>query len=197
MGKSETGDLKKAEKKAMKRAKKEAKKEAKRIKKEEKRREKEQRRQNKESESQSNESRERSQVVPISKHFPNSDASVKDSVFYKKRIHVSLSLMPADLKNIRAALEESVRAMILKYTPKIGVLMTFEKIHVISNQGHGIMLNELPNVHYKIAFDGLVFNPHVGCKVSNGKIESAKSRIKGCDSVFVLFIIICHSCKGQ
>lgn len=164
MGKTESGDLKKAEKKARKRAKKEAKKEAKRIKKEQKRREKDERRRIQNDDNQSD-------SAPAVQIPRLSFGPLKDSVFYKKRIETSLSLMPVHMRDIKAALEDSVRSMILKYTDKVGVLMTFEKMHVISNSGHGSILNELPYIHYRIAFDGLVFSPHVGCKVSHAKMS--------------------------
>jgi FMN phosphatase YigB (HAD superfamily) len=167
MGKADSSDPKKAEKKAAKKAKKEAKKErkeAKRLRKEQKRREKEDR-----SRSQ-NQEEEGSPIVQSPKD-PVSVVAAKESIFFLKRIEVSLSLLPAAMRNIPAALEDSIRAMILKYTEKVGVLMTFKNIKVISNNGHGIILNELPFLHYRVAFDGLVFSPSVGCTVSVLKRE--------------------------
>ena len=162
MGKADpTSDAKKAEKKAKKRAKKEAKeakKEAKRLKKEQKRRDREAQIQPAESES----------VTPSPKaaaSHAKSDQLLEDAVFCTKRIEVSISLLPVAMGNIKAALEDSIRAMILKYTDKVGVLLTFHNVKIISNSGHGIILNELPHLHYKVGFDGLVFTPRVGCKV--------------------------------
>lgn len=162
MGKADAADTKREEKKAKKRAKKEAKKEVKRLKKEQKRREKESRPSQRKQDEVS--SPTGTGMVNLLKE---SVGATKDSVFYKKRIEVSLSLLPAAMRNIRAALEDSVRSMILKHTDKVGVLMTFENIKVISNSGHGRILNELPFLHFKVAFDGLVFCPDVGCQVRN------------------------------
>lgn len=158
MGKAEATDAKKAEKKAKKRAKKEAKKEAKRLKKEQKRREKEGRGKQDESPLTQQTTKKALQTAP--------DGTSNGGVFYKKRIEVSLSLLPSAMGNIMAALEDSIRAMILKYMDNVGVLLTFENVKIIGNSGHGVILNELPHIHYKVAFDGLVFCPEVGCKVS-------------------------------
>ena len=90
---------------------------------------------------------------------------VKNSVYHKKRIEVAVSVLPAAMGNIRAALEDAVRLMLLKYTDQVGILLTFENIQVIGNGGHGMVLDEIPYLHYKIAFDGLVFSPQVGSQV--------------------------------
>lgn len=192
MGKAETLDPKKAEKKARKRAKKEAKKEdKKRIKKEKKRLEKEARklqakkakvekdnassassssssssspRTTTKSASGSPQKKRRTLDNPSSQHYPPKE-DAKNSVYHKKRIEVAVSVLPAAMGNIRAALEDAVRLMLLKYTDQVGILLTFENIQVIGNGGHGMVLDEIPYLHYKIAFDGLVFAPKVGSQV--------------------------------
>jgi ATPase subunit of ABC transporter with duplicated ATPase domains len=158
MGKADANDSKKADKKAKKadkKAKKEAKKEAKRIRKEKKRREEEARRESKQEQPEST----------LSLHDASAE-SLRSSVFYSKRIEVSLSLLPVSMGNIMAALENSIRSMILKYTDKVGILLTFQNIKIISNNGHGRILNDLPHIHYRVSFDGLVFSPTVNSKVS-------------------------------
>jgi len=183
MGKSDaTTDHKKAEKKAKKRAKKESKKEAKTKKEEAKRLKKEQKRREKEARTESQKKPQKPKPVAIPDDSPADQKLPKDalqnSVFFKKRIEVSLSLLPAAMKNIMMALQDSIRSMILKYTAKVGgVLLTFENIKIISNNGHGRILNELPYLHYQVAFDALVFCPEVGCKLQGAVTESFPSHL--------------------
>lgn len=183
MGKSDaTTDNKKAEKKANKRAKKEAKKEAKAKKEEAKRLKREQKQREKEArnESQNKPKKPKPATIPddsfADQKVPKD--SLKNNVFFKKRIEVSLSLLPAAMKNIMTALEDSIRSMILKYTAKVGgVLLAFENVKIISNNGHGRILNELPYLHYQVGFDALVFCPEVGCKLQGAVTESFPSHL--------------------
>ena len=78
---------------------------------------------------------------------------------------MAVSVLPAAMGNIAVALEDAVRLMLLKYTDQVGILLTFENIQVIGNGGYGMVLDEIPYLHYKIAFDGLVFCPRVGSQV--------------------------------
>ena len=104
-----------------------------------------------------------SSTQPLSKK--NEEEDVKNSVYFRKRIQVAVSVLPAAMGNIAVALEDAVRLMLLKYTDQVGILLTFENIQVIGNGGHGMVLDEIPYLHYKIAFDGLVFCPRVGSQV--------------------------------
>ena len=155
MGKTEEKDLKKAEKKARKRAKKEAKKEAKeakRAKKELERRMKELNRQEKHARKKRKES--------------DSSENVTISSFYKKEIDVTISVLPSAMGNALAAIDDSIRLMLLKYTEDVGVMLSFHNIRIISNSGNGMILFELPHIHYHVRFDALVFCPKVGSKVN-------------------------------
>ena len=187
MGKAETSttDPKKEEKKAKKRAKKDAKKEEKRLKKEKKRLEKEARKAaSQEDDTQpasasstpSNGRQQTHKRVAPRRTIPESkEEELQNSVYFQKRIEVAVSVLPAAMGNIQAALEDAVRLMLLKYTENVGILLTFENLEVIGNGGHGMVLDEIPYLHYKVGFDGLVFCPKVGSKVRKG---TARFRIQ-------------------
>lgn len=191
MGKLETVDPKKAEKKARKRAKKDAK-EQKRLKKENKRLEKEAKKKSTSAAAESesdieNEAAIATPSAPVRKRIaPLSAAAsskkqkedLKNSVYYKKRIQVAVSVLPAAMGNIHAALEDAVRLMLLKYTDNVGILLTFENLKAIGNNGgYGMILDEIPNIHFQVGFDGLVFCPKVGSKLTGKVTESFPSHL--------------------
>jgi hypothetical protein len=170
MGKSEAGDAKKAEKKAKKRAKKEEKKrlkEAKRAAKEAKKLKKEKKRKEKKPKREENIGNGTSAEVGISAYLarlPQSEHLDK-KVFQRKKMELTVSVLPAALANITESLEDSVRQMLMKYQKNVGVLLEFENLRRKGNSGHGKILGELPYLHYEVSFDGLVFSPEIGSKV--------------------------------
>ena len=165
MGKNDSDDPKRAAKKASKRAEKDARKQERRIKKEQKRREREARK----SAAVGNAQVPSRTASLFSSTTPSvlklSKEDLKKSVFFKKEMEVSLSLLPAAIGNVHAALEASIRSMLLKYIKDVGMLLTFSNLKVLSNNGHGMILDELPYLNYKVGFEGLVFCPKVGCTV--------------------------------
>ena len=168
MGKKDVNDPKNAEKIARKREK-EARKHERRLRKElkeEKRRQREAQKQAIGQNEQEISSSHPSKVVSVSAPFWKESAEdLANTVFFNKEIEVSLSLLPAAMGNIQAALEDSIRSMLLKYIKGVGMLLTFQNLKVLSNNGHGMILDELPYLNYKVGFEGLAFCPKVGSKV--------------------------------
>ncbi|CAB9510102.1 Pfam:RNA_pol_Rpb7_N [Seminavis robusta] len=199
----EDKEAKKEAKRAAKKAKKEEKKERKRAEKEARKRERETKKQEKRA---SREEEDRSQedtdedsltkqlveegyqtpprkVARKIRHVPLVDASSQtaeagqDGPFYKKWIEVSASVMPADMGDIKTALEDNVRNMILQYIPNLGIMLTFHNLKVIANDGAGMILDELPFITYKVGFDSCVFDPKIGNKLQGTISNSFQSHL--------------------
>ena len=90
---------------------------------------------------------------------------------------MTISLLPAALANVQVHAEDSLRLYLLKYSDGIGgILLAFENLKIISenkNAVSGIILNELPYIHYRVSTDALVFNPIPGSKLSGTVTESS------------------------
>jgi len=98
-------------------------------------------------------------------------------VFFKKRLEMSISILPARLRDVDAAVEDSLRGFLLKYSDEIdGILLAFENVKLLGD-GKGFILNELPYVHYSVAFDALVFNPTVGSTLTGVVAEPFHSHL--------------------
>lgn len=183
MSKAESKDESKARKRAKKEAKK-AKKEAKRHKKEKKlKKEKKQNEKkskhdkNEENGSHSddnNEQRVSPHGIKATLEKLPQDHNLDKDVFRKQKMEISVSVLPVALGNIMHSLEESVRQMILKYKTNVGMLLAFENLRRLENDGHGRILGELPHLHYQVGFDALVFIPRVGCKVRKFKMDNGE-----------------------
>lgn len=98
--------------------------------------------------------------------------------FFKRRVRLSLSLLPSSLHNSMASIENCFRRMLLKYDDGLkGMLLAYDDIKVEDNNtnsgknggsdtaGHGWILNELPYIHYSVSCTALVFAPSVGCEL--------------------------------
>jgi hypothetical protein len=147
--KAERKKRKKTEKAARKAKKKEAKREAKKIKKEKRH--------------QGSDEPQGSIGAYLAK-LSQSDG-LDRSVFQRRKMEILVSVLPAALSDITQSLEDSVRQMLMKYRSNTGVLLEFENLKRIGNNGHGKILGELPHLHYKVGFDALVFSPKNGSKV--------------------------------
>jgi len=93
------------------------------------------------------------------------------SVFLRKKLHLTVSLLPAALKNVQMSVEDSLRSLILKFSDGIGgILMAFENVQILSDNKTGgivgMILNELPHIHYQVLVDALVFVPTPGCTLT-------------------------------
>ena len=100
-------------------------------------------------------------------------------VFFRKRVKLSISLLPWSLKDCKQSVENSIRKMMLKYSHGIGgILMSYDDVkledHESKNgsQGKGWVLNELPHVHYDVSCNVLVFFPSIGCEVRQNRSET-------------------------
>lgn len=95
--------------------------------------------------------------------------------FTRKHVELSISLLPSALSDVQAHLEDSVRSMLLKYSDTFeGILLSFDSLKVLQK---GRILNELPNLHYRVALDGLVFTPAPQQTLSGCITESFHSHI--------------------
>lgn len=94
---------------------------------------------------------------------------VSKPIFLKKKIDIEVSLLPGSLRNAKAAVEDSIGQLLMKYSDGLGgILMSYENVRLNSDKGdrgQGWIFNELPWIHYTSSCDALVFRPYVGCKV--------------------------------
>jgi hypothetical protein len=105
-------------------------------------------------------------------------------VFTKKEIEFVVSLLPSTLKNTEKSVEDSIRHLLLKYSDGIGgILLAFDKVKIKTDKhsrGRGMILNELPYIHYNVSCDALVFCPTLGCKVSLAGSAAINLVRRGC-----------------
>jgi DNA-directed RNA polymerase subunit E'/Rpb7 len=122
---------------------------------------------------------EQQQTIPNASKTLGSSAQSheKSDAFSRKKLELTVALLPSALANVLAHAEEALRLYLLKYSDGIGgILLGFENLKVLSenkNAVSGIILNELPHIHYRISTDALVFNPKPGSKMSGTVTESS------------------------
>lgn len=93
------------------------------------------------------------------------------SCLHRKRIRLVISLLPAALSDIERAVHISIRQLLLKYSDSLGgVLLAYENLHLeketLSTEAIcGIILNELPHIHFRVTTTMLIFSPVPGKKV--------------------------------
>jgi hypothetical protein len=96
-------------------------------------------------------------------------SSEKSDVFVRKKLEMTISLLPYSLSNVLMHAEDALRLYLLKYSDGIGgILLAFENLQILSDTKgsmSGIILDELPHIHYKISTDALVFSPSPGGKM--------------------------------
>jgi hypothetical protein len=101
----------------------------------------------------------------------------KSDAFFRKNLELTISLLPAALTNVLLHAEDALRLYLLKYSDGIGgILLAFENLKILSENKKavsGIILNELPHIHYRVSTDALVFNPTPGSKLSGTVTESS------------------------
>jgi DNA-directed RNA polymerase subunit E'/Rpb7 len=99
----------------------------------------------------------------------------KTNVFIRRRVELTLALLPGALGNLDKSINDSLRLFLLKYSDGLeGVVLSFENVKILAD---GVILNDLPNVHYDVAADVLVFCPTVGCKLQGVVTESFHSHL--------------------
>lgn len=98
---------------------------------------------------------------------PLNNTNHEESPFLQKRLKMMVSLHPVALDNVLLHVRESLCSLLLKYSDGIeGILLGFDKVKFSSDQSGGRIMNELPQIHYTVELDALVFCPQVGNKVS-------------------------------
>jgi hypothetical protein len=91
----------------------------------------------------------------------------QSTAFRQKRLRMVVSLFPEALSNVLSHVRENLRTMLLKYSDGVGgVLLGFDNVMFSKNDSTGVILNELPHIHYTVELDALVFCPEAGSKVS-------------------------------
>jgi RPA43 OB domain in RNA Pol I len=136
---------------------------------------KERKRLKKEQKKQSN--NESKQLHPlVSTPVPLSDGC-SDDVFSLKKLELTVSLLPSALSNVLASAEDSLRLFLLRYSDGIeGIMLAYEHVQVLSKINGklaGVIMNELPHIHYRVAVDALVFNPTPGSILSGTVTDSS------------------------
>ena len=89
----------------------------------------------------------------------SAEESSGPDVFFRKKLELTISLLPGALGNVVESVEDSLRTFLLKYSDGIeGILLAFENVTIL---GEGMILNDLPHIHYNVQVDALVFSPVV------------------------------------
>lgn len=100
-----------------------------------------------------------------------------EEVFFRQKLELTISLLPSTLGSVRASIEDALRLILLKYTDGIGgILLAFENVEILSDNKSnvvGMIINELPHIHYRVATDALIFCPVPGCKTSGSVMDSS------------------------
>lgn len=116
----------------------------------------------------------RSSAIEVSNALVDSEKPV----FFRKRVKLSISLLPWSLKDCKQSVENSIRKMMLKYSSGLGgILMAYDDVQLQDHEandgskGKGWILNELPHVHYDVYCNVLVFFPSIGCEVRRNKVH--------------------------
>jgi RPA43 OB domain in RNA Pol I len=116
-----------------------------------------------------------SQQLPAAATTSSIDLS-EDGVFFRKKLELTISLLPSALSNVYANAEDALRLFLLRYSDGIGgVMLAYENVKVLSENKSrlaGIILNELPHIHYRVSTSALVFNPAPGGKM-RGKVTDS------------------------
>jgi len=110
--------------------------------------------------------------------------------FRLKKVRFLISILPAALNNIDKAINGMMSSLLLRYTYGVGgVLLSFENIQFENNvndgskgkdggSGYGgIILDEMPHIHYNITSDIVVFSPTIGKRLNGIVNESFPSHV--------------------
>ena len=115
-----------------------------------------------------------SEASPITPMRAAEEANHHDDefpVFFRRTIELNVSLLPSALSNVKMNIEDSLRAVLLKYSDGVqGILLAFDNVELL---GKGTIFNELPHIHYKVSVDAVVFSPTSGCPLQGVVTESS------------------------
>lgn len=114
----------------------------------------------------SNETPANKEAQSTSRPTAVSPTPISHNVFHQKRLKMIVSLYPVALSNVLSHVRESLRSLLLKYSDGVGgILLGFDNVKFSEEERRGKIMNELPQVHYIVELDALVFCPEVGSKV--------------------------------
>jgi DNA-directed RNA polymerase subunit E'/Rpb7 len=108
---------------------------------------------------------------------PEKATSTDDSpkVFLRKRLELTVSLLPGSLGDPQKSVEDSLGTFLLKFSDGVGgILLAFNNVKI---EGKGMILNELPYIHFDVSCDALVFCPVAGCQLTGVVTESFHSHL--------------------
>lgn len=106
---------------------------------------------------------------------PMSTQSRGPPTFLRKKLRLTVSLLPAGLANVLQSIEDNLRLFLLKYSDGVGgIMLAFDNVDL---DGRGEILNELPYTHYKVTCDALIFAPQPGCCLRGEVTESFPSHV--------------------
>jgi DNA-directed RNA polymerase subunit E'/Rpb7 len=110
--------------------------------------------------------------VPSSSRPPS-----ESSPYTRVRLELTISILPAGLKDVTKSAHESVQRLLLKYSSGMkGIPLAFNNMKLLKD-GQGMILNELPHIHYSLVCDALVFAPKVGDVLEGVVRESFHSHL--------------------
>ena len=119
------------------------------------------------------------------------DSDAKNSPFQVKTILGSVAILPSSLQNVPKTIKSLLHSLLLMYDANMGgVLLSLEdgikllplkprpnggRSNNIGNNSNGLIggriVDDLPYVHYRFQFQGLLFCPNVGMKLKGQVIE--------------------------
>mmetsp|Transcript_2505 Transcript_2505/g.3786 ORF Transcript_2505/g.3786 Transcript_2505/m.3786 type:complete len:234 (-) Transcript_2505:89-790(-) len=100
--------------------------------------------------------------------------------FQKQQLRLHVSLLPYSLDNIPRHINRSIGSLLMKYHQGMnGVLLSYDNVRSSkkSRGFAGIIMNELPHVHFDVEVDALVFCANVGMKLPGVVNESFPSHL--------------------
>lgn len=110
------------------------------------------------------------------------DDAIAANVFFRKKLELTVSLLPGALGRVQKSIEDALRLLLLKYSDGLkGILLAFENAQIVSNNNNndnmssGQILNDLPHIHYHVTTDALVFCPFIGCELTGVVTEASFS----------------------
>lgn len=105
-----------------------------------------------------------------------SETASTDDIFFRRKLELTVSLLPAALADIPSNIDASLRELLLRYSDAVsGIVLAFENVQILSKQG--MILNELPHIHYQVSLDALIFHPTLGCRLTGSVTESFHSHV--------------------
>ena len=108
-------------------------------------------------------SRSQQSLNDSSTHQQSDDRiSATNAMFWSKTIELSTAVLPSGLKNLTREIEDGLASLLLKYSSILkGVLISYDNVQILDDR-KGMIINELPHIHYRVLADAVVFAPEPG-----------------------------------